>query len=90
MYIKINFCDAFGFVLNLFMICTWMLAGWQYFSDQPYQLKFCVFGGALFGLIGTLPSLVMKYDNWCLHLAGKSSLKLCKYDNWCLHLACKS
>ena len=60
-----NGIQLVGFALSLFMVSTWGLAGWKHFNAQPYQLKACVFGGILYGLVGTLPSLVLKYDLAC-------------------------
>jgi hypothetical protein len=55
-----------GFGLNLFMACTWVIAGGRkHLSAQPYQLKFGVFAGLLFGIVATLPSLALKYDLPC-------------------------
>jgi hypothetical protein len=62
-----------GMFLNLFMAFTWMIGGKKYFSDQPYQLKFCVFAGLLFAAVETLPSLALKYDLPC----G------CETEEWC-------
>jgi hypothetical protein len=68
-----------GLILNLYMAATYALAGKKQFSKTPYQLKFCVFGGILYGVVGTLPSLVMKYDLPCS----------CTTEEWyALSLAC--
>jgi len=60
-----NGIGIIGLSLNLFMTCTWMIAGKRIRSKLPYQLKFCVFAGLLFGMLGTLPSLILKYDLPC-------------------------
>jgi hypothetical protein len=54
-----------GFALNLFLACTWLIAGRRHLSDQPYQLKWCIFAGLSYGLVGTFPSLILKYDLPC-------------------------
>jgi hypothetical protein len=54
-----------GFGLNVFMASTWMMGGKAYMSGQPFQLKACVLMGILYGMVATLPSLVMKYDLPC-------------------------
>ena len=54
-----------GFALNLFMACTWRIAGKRHRSDQPYQLNWCIFAGLAYGLMGTFPSLILKYDLPC-------------------------
>ncbi len=35
------------------------------FLAVPYQVKACVFAGLLNAIVGTLPSLIMKYDLPC-------------------------
>jgi hypothetical protein len=54
-----------AFFLNVFMAFTWMLAGKRHLSEQPFQLRFCVFAGIFYGAVATIPSLVMKYDLPC-------------------------
>jgi hypothetical protein len=54
-----------GYFLNVFMALTWFLGGRRCLSEQPFQLKFCVFAGILYGMVATLPSLMMKYDLPC-------------------------
>jgi hypothetical protein len=54
-----------GFCLNVFMASTWMMGGKAYMSGQPFQLNACVLMGILYGMVATLPSLVMKYDLPC-------------------------
>ena len=60
-----NSIGIVGFSMNLFMACTWFIEGGKYFQKQPYQLKFCVFSGVIYGMVGTLPSLILKYDLAC-------------------------
>jgi hypothetical protein len=68
-----------GLGLNLFLACTWLIAGrGKYFAKQPYQLKFCVFAGLLFGVVATLPSLALKYDLPCE----------CATEEWYVFLCC--
>jgi hypothetical protein len=54
-----------GFALNMFLACTWFIAGKRHLSAQPFQLKWCIFAGLVYGLVGTFPSLIMKYDLPC-------------------------
>ncbi len=54
-----------GLSLNVFMAATWVIGSRKDFTALPYQLKVCVFAGILYGLVGTLPSLVMKYELPC-------------------------
>jgi hypothetical protein len=54
-----------GFASNLFLACTWLIAGKSHLSEQPYQLKWCIFAGLAHGLVGTFPSLILKYDLPC-------------------------
>ena len=54
-----------GFFMNVFMALTWMLGGRRRMSRQSFQLKICVFAGILYGMVATLPSLLMKYDLPC-------------------------
>ena len=65
MWVISNGIQLVGLELNLFMAFTWMLAGRTEFSNTPYQLKFCIFAGLLFAVVGTLPSLALKYDLPC-------------------------
>ena len=60
-----NVIGIVGLLLNLFMACTWFIAGKKCLAKQPYQLKFCVFSGVIYGMVGTLPSLILKYDLAC-------------------------
>ncbi len=45
-------------------LCRW-LGGKKVFLAVPYQVKACVFVGLLYSIVGTLPSLIMKYDLPC-------------------------
>jgi hypothetical protein len=65
MWVISNGVGLIGFLLNLFMACTMMIGGQHHISKQPHSLKFCVFAGCLFGLVGTIPSLALKYDLPC-------------------------
>jgi hypothetical protein len=47
MWMISNLIELFGFGLNLFMLCTWMLE--KSLRRQPYQLKFCVGAGIVYG-----------------------------------------
>jgi hypothetical protein len=60
-----NGIGAVGLLLNLFMAFTWAIADKRDLMKTPYQLKFCVFAGLLFGVVGTLPSFIFKYDLPC-------------------------
>ena len=52
--------------VNFFVVwlCRW-LGGKKVFLAVPYQVKACVFAGLLYNIVGTLPSLIMKYDLPC-------------------------
>ena len=54
-----------GFAFNLFMIATWAVAGKKYFRAVPLQLKCCVGFGVLYGMVETLPVLILRYDLPC-------------------------
>jgi hypothetical protein len=56
----------------LVWLCRW-LGGKKVFLALPYQLKMCVFAGLLYAIVGTLPSLIMKYDLPCSE---------CNTDEW--------
>ena len=56
---------SIGFLANLFVVATWYLGGQKGFHALPFQLKFCVFAGIVFFLLGTLPSMALKYDLPC-------------------------
>ncbi len=60
-----NGIGTVGLLLNLFMALTWTIADKRDLMKTPYQLKFCVFAGLLFGAVGTLPSFILKYDLPC-------------------------
>ena len=63
-FVTIGMCSFF---LNMFMVCTWKLAGRYEFDAMPFQLKACVFFGLLYGFVETIPSLIRKYDLPCIH-----------------------
>jgi hypothetical protein len=52
--------------------CRW-LGGKRMFAAVPYQVKACVFAGLLYGIVGTLPSLILKHDLPCSE---------CKTEEW--------
>jgi hypothetical protein len=63
-----NSLGLVGFALDLFMAFTWVIGGKKHLDSRPCQLKFCVFAGIVFGLMGTFvtfPSLVLKCDLPC-------------------------
>jgi hypothetical protein len=88
-----NGIGLIGFSFNLFMACTWLIAGKKHFDKVPYQLKFCVFAGLLFSLVATLPSLALKYISKHEHLLQESmegvdlASKPDKYTGILYHLA---
>ncbi len=41
------------------------LGGKKVFLAVPHQIKACVFSGLLYAIVGTLPSLIMKYNLPC-------------------------
>jgi hypothetical protein len=70
-----------GFGLNSFMTLTWAVGravGRRHFSNIRFQLKGCVLGGVMYGLVETLPVLLLKYDLPCgcasVECTGKSTL----------------
>jgi hypothetical protein len=65
MWTVANGVGLVGLFLNLFMACTWVIAGRRHFYKQPFQLRWCVLAGILFGIIATLPSLALKYSLAC-------------------------
>jgi hypothetical protein len=50
-----------GLCLNVFMALTWVLSGARAFRKVPSELKVCVMGGILYGVVETLPALFLKY-----------------------------
>jgi hypothetical protein len=60
-----NGIGVVGLFLNVFMAATWAIGGRRQFSTLPNQLKVCVFAGIVYGIVGTLPSLIMKYELPC-------------------------
>jgi hypothetical protein len=65
MWVISNGIGVVGFLLNLFIAVTWSIAGKPRLSDQPYQFKWCIYAGLVYGCVGTLPSLILKYDLPC-------------------------
>jgi hypothetical protein len=60
-----NGVGLIGLCLNIFTAGTWMIAGQLRLSEQPFQLKVCIFAGLAYGMVETLPSLAMKHDLAC-------------------------
>jgi hypothetical protein len=62
-----NVIGLLGFGLNLFMLLTWLSAskGKVGIRNQPLQLIICIIAGIVYGIVVTLPSLVMKYELAC-------------------------
>jgi hypothetical protein len=62
-----NGIGLLGFGLNWFMLLTWLSAskGKVGIRNQPLQLVICIIAGILYGIVVTLPSLVMKYELAC-------------------------
>jgi len=54
-----------GFVLNAFMVLTWTMAGKKVAKAVPLQLKCCTGIGLLFGVVETIPVMVLHYDLPC-------------------------
>jgi hypothetical protein len=48
-----------GFVFNIFMATTWFLEGRHAFKSVSFNLKMCVGCGLLYGIIDTIPVLVL-------------------------------
>ena len=63
-FVVIGMCS---FALNLFVVATWKLGGWYKFRDTPFQLKSCVFLGLLYGIVETIPTLILKFKLPCEH-----------------------
>ena len=60
--------NGVGFIgpcLDAFTAGTWMIAGRLRLSEQPFQLKVCIFAGLAYGVVETLHSLAMKHDLAC-------------------------
>jgi hypothetical protein len=54
-----------GLCLNTFVISTWLVGGKKYFKAVPFNLKAGIISGALYGLVDTLPVLVLGSDLPC-------------------------
>jgi hypothetical protein len=54
-----------GFFLNIYMAATWCIQGKKNFKKVRPQLRFCVYGGILVGLVDTIPVLALKHDLPC-------------------------
>jgi hypothetical protein len=60
MWFIVSFIGVVGFLLNLSMAATWAMQGWKHFQAVPYQLRYCVYTGLLYGVVGTFPSLFLQ------------------------------
>jgi hypothetical protein len=49
-----------GLFLNLLLLATWAVQPSKVFKMVPFQVKACAIGGICYGLIDTVPSLVLK------------------------------
>jgi hypothetical protein len=54
-----------GFAVNVVLVVSWTFMEKEHARSAPYQLKVCVYAGLLYGIVGTLPMLLMKYDLPC-------------------------
>jgi hypothetical protein len=86
-----NGVGLLGCSLNSFMAGTWVIAGKQYFINQPYQLRFCVVAELLYSLVATFPSLIMKHDLPCGADCGteeclQQSSALCAMNRASVHI----
>ena len=50
---------SLGFLLNIFMATTMFIGGKKAFRALPFNLKMCVADGLLYGIIDTLPVLIL-------------------------------
>jgi hypothetical protein len=53
---------SLGFLLNIFMTTTMFIGGKKAFRALPFNLKMCVADGLLYGIIDTLPVLILAED----------------------------
>jgi hypothetical protein len=51
-----------GLLCNIYMILTWYIGGKKFFWGVPFYLKMCVGCGMLYGLIDTIPVLVLREE----------------------------
>ena len=65
MWVVATVVGLVGLALNLFMAVTWVIAGRKHFKKMQFQIKFMVIAGIVYGLVETLPSLILKYDLPC-------------------------
>jgi hypothetical protein len=65
MWLIYSIVSIVGLLLNLFMAATWYISGRRHFKAIPFQLKNCVFLGILYGLVDTLPVVLLKFDLPC-------------------------
>jgi hypothetical protein len=73
-----NAVAVVGGLLNFFMALTWVAAGGSYFEQVPMQLKNVVFGGLLYFLIDTLPSMLWGFQLPC----GSCGTEECVGEKW--------
>ncbi len=48
-----------GLLLNIFMALTWYIGGKKFSASNPFYMKMCVGCGLLYGVVDTLPVLVL-------------------------------
>jgi hypothetical protein len=48
-----------GLLFNIFMALTWYIGGKKFFASNPFYMKMCVGCGLLYGIVDTLPVLVL-------------------------------
>ncbi len=51
-----------GLLFNVFMSLTWYIGGKKFFASTPFYMKMCVGCGLLYGIVDTLPVLVLGKD----------------------------
>jgi hypothetical protein len=65
MWAVTSFLGALGFCLNTYMAATWYIGGKQFLKGVPFNLKNAVFSGLLYGVVETLPVLILGSDLPC-------------------------
>jgi hypothetical protein len=65
MWLAASIVGMFGWLLNIFVFLTWMLGGRLVWKKLPFQIRYSVLAGVVYGIVETLPSLVLKYDLPC-------------------------
>ena len=48
-----------GLLCNIFMALTWYIGGKKIFKSNPFYMKMCVGCGLLYGIVDTLPVLIL-------------------------------